>query len=140
MRGLKPAVKAKQKQAMPSKAAPTMTDFVKKQTAMAQAKQKQVMPSKLSAPAPTPKKPASTQSSKGTFPGQATPEAKQALLRSQPQVAPTPIRKPTAAEQKTYNDFLAAQKREAEFSKIKARPPGMAKGGMAKKKPAPKKK
>ena len=71
---------------------------------------------------------------KGTFPGQATPEAKQALLRSQPQVAPTPIRKPTAAEQKTYNDFLAAQKREAKFSKIKARPPGMAKGGMTKKK------
>jgi hypothetical protein len=58
MRSFKSSVKAKQKQAMPSKAVPTMTDFVKKQVATARAQQKKdsskVLPKDTYATPPSP--------------------------------------------------------------------------------------
>jgi hypothetical protein len=141
--------------------------------------------------APTPPQPtqfASTQSPKGTFSGQATPEAREALLKSQSKPTPTPVQTPTKTSQKvgltrlsaaqsatakkqaiasqrqiaeqrnaktvanqaakkaaleqqraTYNQFLKDQAKEAKYDQIKAKPPGMAKGGMVKKKVAVKK-
>lgn len=103
-------------------------------------RQKALADQKAASAKPQPKETYATQTpARGTFQGQATPEARQARLASQPKVAPTPIPTRSAAEQKTYNDFLAAQKKEAEYSKIKASKPGMAKGGMVKKKPVTKK-